>query len=86
MKLVDNINQALNNSKCSETQAEVSNVKASTSKLSANDNNLSEEQQIITSNEMLDQMVKDILKATEQDPTFDAIVENVVGGMCGVNS
>nr|XP_014087482.1 serine-rich adhesin for platelets isoform X3 [Bactrocera oleae] len=79
MKLVDNINQALNNSKCSETQAEVSNVKASTSKLSANDNNLSEEQQIITSNEMLDQMVKDILKATEQDPTFDAIVENVVG-------
>ncbi|XP_018803522.1 PREDICTED: titin isoform X1 [Bactrocera latifrons] len=79
MKLVDNINQALNNSKCSETQGEISNPKASTSKMSANENTLSEEQQIITSNEMLDQMVKDILKATEQDPTFDAIVENVVG-------
>ncbi|XP_049310503.1 microtubule-associated protein futsch isoform X1 [Bactrocera dorsalis] len=79
MKLVDNINQALNNSKCSETQAEVSNPKASTSKMSVNENNLSEEQQIISSNEMLDQMVKDILKATEQDPAFDAIVENVVG-------
>ncbi|XP_050328104.1 serine-rich adhesin for platelets isoform X3 [Bactrocera neohumeralis] len=79
MKLVDNINQALNNSKCGETRAEVSNPTASTSKMSVNENNLSEEQQIITSNEMLDQMVKDILKATEQDPAFDAIVENVVG-------
>lgn len=86
MKLVDNINQALNNSKCSETQPPVSNVKASTSNMAANETNLSEEQQIITSNEMLDQMVKDILKATEQDPAFDAIVENVVGGMFAMNS
>uniref|UniRef100_A0A0A1WPU5 Uncharacterized protein n=1 Tax=Zeugodacus cucurbitae TaxID=28588 RepID=A0A0A1WPU5_ZEUCU len=47
--------------------------------MSADEINLSEEQQIISSNELLDQMVKDILKATEQDPAFDAIVENVVG-------
>ncbi|XP_054727934.1 serine-rich adhesin for platelets [Anastrepha obliqua] len=79
MKLVDNINQALNNSTNNESQTVLANINTASASATANAATLTEEQQIINSNEMLDQMVKDILKATEKDPAFDAIVENVVG-------
>ncbi|XP_067639277.1 serine-rich adhesin for platelets [Eurosta solidaginis] len=83
MKLVDNINQALSNSTSNEAQLTCKNQKTNICtevvNVASTTNALTEEQQIINSNEMLDQMVKDILKATENDPTFDAIIENVVG-------
>ncbi|XP_017472246.1 PREDICTED: serine-rich adhesin for platelets-like [Rhagoletis zephyria] len=79
MKLVDNINQALSSSVNPDGQAILSNINSTTANIQTNTDTLSEEQQIINSNEMLDQMVQDILKATEKDPAFDAIIENVVG-------
>ncbi|XP_017480717.1 PREDICTED: LOW QUALITY PROTEIN: uncharacterized protein LOC108369995, partial [Rhagoletis zephyria] len=79
MKLVDNINQALSSSVNPDGQAILSNINSTAANIQTNTDTLSEEQQIINSNEMLDQMVQDILKATEKDPAFDAIIENVVG-------
>ncbi|XP_004520102.1 uncharacterized protein LOC101456679 isoform X1 [Ceratitis capitata] len=78
MKLVDNINQALNTAS-TQSATETASNKVTNVNIPTENGNISEEQQIINSNEMLDQMVKDILQATEEDPAFDDIIENVVG-------
>ena len=39
----------------------------------------------VSSTELLDQMIKNILDATEKDPSFDAIIQEVVGGITYFN-
>lgn len=80
-KLVENINQALgkiisntSNATNPSTSNKTEDIETKTS--TQTDSN----QPIVSSTELLDQMIKNILDATEKDPTFDAIIEEVVGG------
>ncbi|XP_075155554.1 multi sex combs [Haematobia irritans] len=76
-KLVENINQALNNSSAKAEQTKsLPTTKPQTSVPISNE--ITNDEIGISSSQLLDQMIKNILDVTEKDPSFDAIIHEVV--------
>uniref|UniRef100_A0A1I8PCD0 Uncharacterized protein n=1 Tax=Stomoxys calcitrans TaxID=35570 RepID=A0A1I8PCD0_STOCA len=80
LKLVENINQALNNSSTKNDAGKTTNCNVGSQDPLSQPNELSNsnDNAVFSSNQLLDQMVKSILEATEKDPSFDAVIHDVV--------
>ncbi|XP_061390122.1 serine-rich adhesin for platelets [Musca vetustissima] len=79
-KLVENINQALNSSatKLPPSNSDVKATEDPASQITNNQTTSTQDQSAISSTQLLDQMIKNILEATEKDPSFDAVIHDVL--------
>uniref|UniRef100_A0A240SWD7 LisH domain-containing protein n=1 Tax=Glossina brevipalpis TaxID=37001 RepID=A0A240SWD7_9MUSC len=78
-KLADNINQVLNTSVNNNSESVHKTVETELAKNDSPSNNVNcETDHQILSSEVLDNMVKDILEATENDPSYNTILEECI--------